>query len=81
MRKFVTELRGKTAMTDDGVILGTIDNFVIETETGKIEHVLIVPSQDLELRGFKRDAQGRLIIPFETMRSVRDVVVMTLKKS
>ena len=80
MRKFVTELRGKTAMTDDGVILGTIDNFVIDTETGKIVHMLINPAEDLELRGYKRDAQGRLIMPFQAMRSVRDVVVLTIKK-
>ncbi|MCD6276075.1 MAG: PRC-barrel domain-containing protein [Thermoplasmata archaeon] len=80
MKKFVTELRGKTAMTDDGVILGTIDNFVIDTDTGKIEHVLIIPAEDLETRNFKKDAQGRLIMPFQSMRSVRDVVVMTLKK-
>ncbi len=80
MRKFVTELRGKTAMTDDGVILGTIDNFVVDTETGKIVHMLINPAEDLELRGYKRDAQGRLIMPFQAMRSVRDVVVLTIKK-
>ncbi len=80
MRKFVTELRGKTAMTDDGVILGTIDNFVIDTETGKIIHMLINPAEDLELREYKRDAQGRLIMPFQAMRSVRDVVVLTIKK-
>ncbi len=80
MKKFVTELRGKTAMTDDGIILGTIDNFVVDTETGEIKHVLIIPAEDLETREFQKDAQGRLIMPFQTMRSVRDVVVMTLKK-
>ncbi len=80
MKKFVTELRGKTAMTDDGIILGTIDNFVVDTESGDIKHVLVVPADDLETREFQRDAQGRLILPFENMRSVRDVVVMTLKK-
>ncbi|AGB05071.1 hypothetical protein AciM339_1207 [Aciduliprofundum sp. MAR08-339] len=80
MKKFVTELRGKTAMTDDGMILGTIDNFVIDTETGKIMHMLIIPAEDFDARGFKKDAQGRLIMPFQTMRSVRDVVVLTLKK-
>ncbi len=80
MKKFVTELRGKTAMTDDGIILGTIDNFVIDTETGDIEHVLVIPAEDLETREFQKDAQGRLILPFENMRSVKDVVVMTLKK-
>ncbi len=80
MRKFVTELRGKTAMTDDGVILGTINNFVIDTDTGEIRHVLIIPAEDLETREFQKDAQGRLIIPFKSMKSVRDVVVMTLKR-
>ncbi len=80
MKKFVTELRGKTAMTDDGVILGTIDNFVIDTESGDIKHVLVIPADDLETREFQKDAQGRLIMPFQTMRSVRDVVVMTLKR-
>jgi len=80
MKKFVTELRGKTAMTDDGIILGTIDNFVVDTESGDIKHVLVVPADDLETREFQRDAQGRLILPFENMHSVRDVVVMTLKK-
>ncbi len=80
MKKFVTELRGKTAMTDDGVILGTIDNFVVDTESGDIKHVLVIPAEDIETREFQKDAQGRLILPFENMRSVRDVVVMTLKR-
>ncbi|MEM4142461.1 MAG: PRC-barrel domain-containing protein, partial [Thermoplasmata archaeon] len=37
MKKFITELRGKTVMTTDGIILGTIDNLVIETETGNVQ--------------------------------------------
>jgi len=79
MRKFVSELRGKTVMTVDGIILGMIDNFVVDTDTGDIQHVLVVPAEDLETRAFQTDAQGRLIIPFKSMRSVRDVVVVELK--
>ena len=39
MKKFATELRGKTVMTNDGQILGTIDNFIIDTKNGKLSDV------------------------------------------
>ena len=45
MRKFITELKGKTVMTNDGQILGMIDNFVVDTVTGEINHVLVVPAE------------------------------------
>ncbi len=80
MRKFVTELRGKTVMTNDGQILGLIDNFVVDTATGGIAHVLVTPSEDVEARLFQNDSVGRLVLPFKSMRAVKDVVVMELGK-
>jgi len=76
MKKFVTEMRGKTVMTNDGQILGMIDNFVVETETGEMKHVLVTPAEEIEPRLFDTDAEGRLVLPFEGMKAVRDVVVM-----
>ncbi len=78
MRKFITELKGKTVMTNDGQILGMIENFVIEKITGEIQHVLVVPAEEIETRLFKTDSQGRLILPFSEMNAVRDVVVMNV---
>jgi sporulation protein YlmC with PRC-barrel domain len=78
MKKFISELKGKTAMTKDGQILGIIDNFVVDSATGDIVHVLIVPAQGIETRLFNQDAQGRIILPFPSMNSVRDVVVMNI---
>jgi sporulation protein YlmC with PRC-barrel domain len=80
MRKFLTELRGKTVMTNDGQILGLIENFVVDTGTGQIAHVLVTPSEDIESRLFQTDASGRLVLPFKSMRAVKDVVVMELGK-
>jgi sporulation protein YlmC with PRC-barrel domain len=80
MRKFLTELRGKTVMTNDGQILGMIDNFVVDTLTGGIAHVLVTPSEDVEQRLFQSDASGRLVLPFKSMRAVKDVVVMEIGK-
>jgi len=78
MKKFATELRGKTVMTNDGQILGMIENFVVETKTGEVQHVLVVPAEEIEPRLFQTDAQGRIILPFTSMRAVRDVVVMDI---
>jgi len=78
MKKFITELRGKTVMTNDGKILGMIENFVVDTKTGQLHHVLVVPAEEVEPRLYKTDSQGRLVLPFTSMRSVRDVVVMDI---
>ena len=80
MRKFITELKGKTIMTNDGQILGMIDNFVLNTATGEINNVLVIPAEEIDTRLFKSDAQGRLILPFSEMRDVRDVVVMNISR-
>ncbi len=76
MKMFVTEMRGKTVMTNDGQILGMIDNFVVNTKSGDMMHVLVTPAEDIEPRLFDTDAEGRLVLPFEGMKAVRDVVVM-----
>lgn len=76
MKKFATELRGKTVMTNDGQILGMIENFVVDTNSGELHHVLVIPAEEIEARLYKTDAQGRLVLPFQNMRAVKDVVVM-----
>lgn len=78
MKKFATELRGKTVMTNDGQILGRIENFIVDTRSGKVENVLVVPAEEIEARLFKTDPQGRLILPFQGMKAIKDVVVMNI---
>jgi sporulation protein YlmC with PRC-barrel domain len=79
MKKFVSELKGKTVMTNDGQILGVIENFIMDTATGDLEHVLVIPAEEIDPRMYKTDAQGRLILPFSEMKAVKDVVVMSLE--
>lgn len=79
MKKFVTELRGKTVMTQDGQILGMIENFMINTRSGKIMDVLVIPAEEIETKLYKIDPQGRIILPFKGMKAVKDVVVMSIK--
>jgi sporulation protein YlmC with PRC-barrel domain len=76
MRKFATELRGKTVMTNDGQILGMIENFIMDTRSGKVMDLLVIPAEEIETRLYKTDPEGRLILPFQGMQAVKDVVVV-----
>lgn len=80
MKAFVTELNGKTVMTKDGQILGILDNFMMNTRTGKLETMLVTPAENLETRLFKVDATGHVMLDFKTMRAVKDVVVVEYER-
>ena len=79
MKKFASELRGKTVMTNNGRILGIIENFVMDTVSGELKHVLVIPDDSVETKLYKTDTRGRLVLDFENMEAVRDVVVMELE--
>jgi len=78
MKHFATELRGKTVMTEDGQILGVLDDFLLETKTGRIQSLLVEPAESVETRLFKTDPHGRIILSFRSMKAVRDVIVTQL---
>lgn len=76
MKSLFTELQGKTVMTKDGEILGECEDFIADSRSGKLDFMLIKPSETVEPRLFKLDAKGRIMLPFKTMRAVRDVIVV-----
>jgi len=78
MKLFATEMHGKTVMTEDGQILGVLDDFLLETKTGRILSLLVSPAESVEARLFKTDPEGRLILSFRSMKAVRDVIVTQL---
>ena len=78
MKRFATELRGKTVMTEDGQILGVLDDFLLETKTGRIQSLLVQPAESVERRLYKMDPEGRLILSFRSMKAVKDVIVTQL---
>ena len=75
MRKFITELIDKDVMTDDGLLLVTIDDFVIDSQSGALVYILLT-KEGRENEMFKTDERGRVVLPFHGIQSVRDVVVI-----
>jgi sporulation protein YlmC with PRC-barrel domain len=71
-----SELRGKTVMSEEGLYLGILRNSTVEERTGQLMNVLIEPSDDVDPRLYHLDNQGHLLFPFNSIKSVKDVVII-----
>ena len=79
MKMFATALKGRRVVTIEGEELGDIDTVVVDIKSGSIEHLLITPLETVDAKLFKTDTQGRLVLPFSSIKSIKDVAIMELK--
>ena len=77
MKVLASDVRGKTVMSKEGLMLGRLRNIVINEATGDLSQILVEPAEDIDPRLFKRDNRGYLLFGFDAVRSVRDVVVVS----
>ncbi|HEC72192.1 MAG TPA: PRC-barrel domain protein [Thermoplasmatales archaeon] len=71
-----TDLRGKTVMTEEGLYLGIMRNTTVDVKTGELVGLLVEPSDDVDPRLYHLDNQGHLVFPFESVKSVKDVIII-----
>ena len=71
-----TDLRGKTVMTEEGLYLGIMRNTTVDVKTGELIGILVEPSDDIDPRLYHLDNQGHLVFPFESVKSVKDVIII-----
>ena len=76
MKLTENELRGKTVMSEEGLYLGILRNSTVEQRTGELKSILIEPSDDVDPRLYHLDKQGYLVFPFDSIKSVKDVVII-----
>ncbi|MGA1820455.1 MAG: PRC-barrel domain-containing protein [Thermoplasmatota archaeon] len=77
MRFFANDVQDKYVMSSDGKYLGTVDNLVVDTKSGKVLHILVIPSEEVDIRRFRMDSQDRLVLPFDKVKSIKDVIIMS----
>lgn len=78
MKVFESELRGKTVMSNEGGYLGILRNISANVQTGDLVSIHVEPAEGVDARQFANDAQGRLTFPFQSIKAVRDVVVVAV---
>jgi len=76
MKILENEMRGKTVMSEEGLYLGILRNSLVDEKTGKLVNILVEPSEDIDPRLYHLDDLGHLVFPFESIKSVKDVVIV-----
>lgn len=76
MKLLENDLRGKTVMSEEGLYLGILRNSLVDEKTGKLVNILVEPSEEIDPRLYHLDNMGHLVFPFDSIRSVKDVIVI-----
>ena len=76
MKVTENEIRGKTVMSEGGLFLGILRNVTVDPKTGELKNILIEPSEDIDSRLYHLDDRGHIILGFDTIKSVKDVVIV-----
>ncbi|HEB37080.1 MAG: PRC-barrel domain-containing protein [Thermoplasmata archaeon] len=76
MRVAENEVRGKTVMSEGGLFLGILRNITVDQKTGELRNLLIEPSEDIDTRLYHVDEHGHIVLDFDTVKSVKDVVIV-----
>ncbi len=76
MKVTENELRGKSVMSEEGLYLGILRNSTVDSKTGELVGILVEPSDDIDPRLYHLDNQGNLVFPFNSIKSVKDVIII-----
>ena len=63
-------------MKEESITIGIIKNSLRNADSGKINSLLIEPSKEIDISNYKKNNQGRIILPFENISPVQDVIII-----
>ena len=73
----LSDLKDKQVTTVSGERLGFISNVILDSTSGELKTLVISSEGDIP-NGFEIGSDNMLNIPFETVRSVKDMVMVKI---
>ena len=73
----LSDLKDKQVTTVSGERLGFISNVILDSTSGELK-TLVISSEGEIPEGYQVDSDNKLNIPFETVRSVKDMVMVKI---
>lgn len=70
----------KKVMSTDAKELGILDNILIDSKTGSILELKVLPSPDLDISKYRKDGDY-IILPFNSVSAIRDYVIVDKDKA
>ena len=56
--------------------VGVMRNTTVDNKTGGLINILVEPSEDVDPRLYHLDNQGHLVFSFDSIKSVKDVIII-----
>ena len=69
-------LKGIGILTDKGVQIGQLRDFIIDENNGKILALSVKLAKGVTLQGLQKDEGGNPLIPFSAVLAMRDYIVV-----
>jgi sporulation protein YlmC with PRC-barrel domain len=69
-------LSGKAVMGSDGSELGMLYNITMDVKNGKLENLLVEPTEESVAADFPADENGRYRVPVGRVQAVKDYIVV-----
>ncbi|MBX0287859.1 PRC-barrel domain-containing protein [Haloarcula salinisoli] len=69
-------LSGKDVMGSDGAEMGSLYNITMDLSSGSLNHLVIDPAESLRNTDFEYSDQGRLLVPVERVKAVKDHMIV-----
>ena len=81
LKKFTTDIIGKSVVTTTGQVVGKLDNLVLNLDTGEVTNLLVEPTEDAVIQTLEKDKEGRYVVSIKGIKSMEDVLVVDLSQS
>jgi sporulation protein YlmC with PRC-barrel domain len=77
---FAGNLAGKQIVTVEGTILGDVENMVFDIQTGALVDLVVKPDAQLDRQKYREEGKF-ILIPFDSVRAVKDYIVVEESKA
>ena len=75
-RVFARSLSRKKIMSNDGKLIGTLKNIRVDFDSGQVMEMIIHPDQTFSTEGYTLEDNNLLIVPFESVKDIKDYIVV-----
>lgn len=74
-KTFSRTLARKKVMSNDGMLIGTIKNIMVDLTTGQVVDLIVKPDDTFKTDGYKMDGD-KMLVPFEAVKDIKDYIVV-----
>jgi sporulation protein YlmC with PRC-barrel domain len=74
-RVLARSLSRKKVVTNEGKVIGTLKNLIVDFETGMVVDLVIQPDPSFDTSGYRSEGD-RLFVTFESVKDVKDYIIV-----